>query len=70
MYFTIGPLKIFWYYLDLLKDTILAVELVKIVGGWSYISNNATEFMPAVSFISNDNPLKKFRLYVFVINRF
>ena len=41
------------YYLDLLKDTILAVELVKIVGGWDYISNNASEFMPAVSFITN-----------------
>ena len=55
MYFTIGPLKIFMYYLDLLKDTILAVELVKIVGGWGYISSKATEFMPAVSFITNDN---------------
>ena len=58
MYFTIGPLKIFAYYLDLLKDTILAVELVKIVGGWGYISDNATEFMSAVSFISNDNFIK------------
>ena len=43
------------YYLDLLKDTILAVELVKIVGGWGYISDNATEFMSAVSFITNTN---------------
>ena len=41
------------YYLDLLKDTILAAELVKIVGGWSYISQHATEFMPAVSFITD-----------------
>ena len=44
------------YYLDLLKDIILAAELVEIVGGWDYVSNNTTEFMPAVSFITtNDN---------------
>ena len=43
------------YYLDLLKDTILAAELVKIVSGWGYISNNTTEFMPAVSFINTIN---------------
>ena len=46
------------YYLDLLKDTILAVELVKIVGGWGYISDNATEFMSVVCFITNDNFIK------------
>ena len=51
VYGMIGPLKIFSYYLDLLKDSFLAAELLSIVGGIGVIEKSYTEFRSTVSYL-------------------
>ena len=50
VYFFIGPVRIFTYYLDMMKDTVLLIQLVAVVGGMDSILKDPSDFMSAVSF--------------------
>ena len=51
VYFFIGPVRIFTYYLDMMKDTVLLIQLVAVVGGMDSILKDPSDFMSAVSFL-------------------
>ena len=49
MKFIMGPFKIFGHYLDMMKDFVLTVAMINLIGGIETIKNNPTDFMSAVS---------------------
>ena len=49
VYFCIGPMKIFAYYLDMIKDIILVSQMVILIGGIEFIYTNPTNFTSIVS---------------------
>ena len=49
VYFCVGPMKIFGYYLDMIKDVILVSQMIIIIGGMEYIYKNPTDFTSTVS---------------------
>ena len=44
-----GPMKIFGYYLDMIKDVILVSQMIILIGGIEYIYKNPTDFTSTVS---------------------
>ena len=44
-----GPMKIFGYYLDMIKDVILVSQMIILIGGIEYIYTNPTKFTSTVS---------------------
>ena len=51
MHFSIGQMKMFAYYLDLVKDVLLVVRLIVSIGGLGAIMTFYDRFAPVVSVI-------------------
>ena len=62
----IGPLQIFFGYLDLIKDSILLSKLVTALGGFYIISINFTKFSSVVSFVIKENIASYTNIFFFL----